>query len=359
MTLPQFKLKLSESYIPGKSKLFKQKKIIKLSANESALGVSNKVKKIINKKIELSKYPDSKSEKLKMAISRKFKCDQKKIICGAGSDEVIQLICQLFLKSKDEVIVPQYSFLMYRIYSKLAGGVVRYSKENNFQISIDEIIKKVSRKTKIVFLANPNNPTGTFLNKKNLLDLRKKLRSNILLVVDDAYEEYIKNNDYESGLNLFKKSKNVIILRTFSKIYGLASLRVGWGYGPKRIIDALNDIKPPFNINSVAQLAAATALKDTHFIKKSFKHNIVWGKKLKKFLSQFNIASNNVNTNFLLLNFNDCKYSANNFKKKLESQGVLLRSMESYKIKNALRLTISSSANNNKLINVIKKIFKK
>jgi histidinol-phosphate aminotransferase len=358
MTLPQFKLKRFDPYKPGKSKLATLKKIIKLSANESALGVSNKVKKIINSNIQVSKYPDSKSKKLRLAISKKFKCNYENIICGAGSDEVIQLICQLFLKPRDEVIIPQYSFLMYRIYSKINGGKIIHARENNYQVCIDEILKKVSNKTKIVFLANPNNPTGTFVKKNDLLKLRKKLKKNILLVVDDAYDEYIKNKNYMSGLNLFRKTKNVIILRTFSKIYGLASLRVGWGYGPKRIIDAMNNIKPPFNVNSIAQLAAIKALEDNSFIMKSYKHNIIWGNKIKNLLSRFNIFSNDVNTNFLLLNFDKCKFSANYIEKKLEDNGIILRSMQNYKIKNTLRLTIGSSDNNKIFINLINKIFK-
>ena len=282
MTLPKFKKNSFESYKPGKSRLSRIKNIIKMSANESALGTSPQVKKEINRKINLSKYPDSKSNNLRLNISKKFNCKFEKIICGAGSDEIIQIICQLCLKPKDEVIVPQFSFLMYRIYSKIVGAKVLFAKENNFKVSVSEIIKKVSKKTKVVFLANPNNPTGTYLKKNELLQLRKKLRSNILLVVDDAYDEYMKKNDYASGLKLFKNSKNVILLRTFSKIYGLASLRIGWGYGPKKIIDAMNVIKPPFNTNMAAQLAAVAALKDKSFIKKSAKHNLIWANKLKK-----------------------------------------------------------------------------
>jgi len=330
-----------------------------MSANESALGVSSKVRKEINKKINFSKYPDGKSNNLKLNISKKFNCEFAKIICGAGSDEIIQIICQLFLKRKDEVIVPQYSFLMYRIYSKIVGAKVLYAKENNFKISISEIIKKVTKKTKIVFLANPNNPTGTYLKKNELLELRKKLRNNILLVVDDAYDEYMKKKDYTSGLKLFKKSANVIILRTFSKIYGLAALRIGWGYGPKKIIDAMNIIKPPFNVNMAAQLAAVAALNDKNFINKSVKHNFIWANKIKNLLDKLNITTNEVGTNFLLLNFDNCKYSANYIQKKLENNGIILRSMQTYKIKNALRLTIGSSSANNKLIRTLKKIFKK
>ena len=187
MSSPKFKKLGIETYKPGKSKLSRLKNIIKLSANESALGVSPKVKKEINKKINISKYPDSKFKNLKRSISNKFKCRFENIICGAGSDEIIQIICTLFLKPKDQVIVPKFSFLMYRIYAKIVGANIIYSKEINFKISVSDILKKVSKKTKIVFLANPNNPTGTYLEKKELIRLRKKLRSIILLVVDDAY----------------------------------------------------------------------------------------------------------------------------------------------------------------------------
>ena len=269
MTTPKFKNFNIEPYKPGKSKIKKLKKIIKLSANESALGMSSKATKIIsNKGLNLERYPDGKSQNLRKEISKKFKCDPDKIICGAGSDEVIQMICQLFLKPKDEVVVPEYSFLMYRIYANIVDAKVKFAKEINFKISNSEILKKVTKNTKIVFLANPNNPTGTYLTKKEILELRKKLNKNILLVVDDAYAEYMKNRDYSSGLDLFKNKDNVFVLRTFSKIFGLASLRVGWGHGSKKIIDALNVIKAPFNVSHLAQLAATESLKDKKFIER-------------------------------------------------------------------------------------------
>ena len=342
MTSIKFKKFDIEAYKPGKSRIGNIKNIIKLSANESALGVSPKVKRILSKNnLNFFRYPDPKSEQLRKEISRKFKCDNEKIICGAGSDEVIQMLCQLILKPKDEVIVPQFSFLMYRIYTKIIGGRVIFSKEKNFKVSVLEIIKKVTKRTKIVFLANPNNPTGTYLTKLELIQLRKKLRKNILLVVDDAYAEYMKNKDYKSGLDLFKNKQNVFILRTFSKVYGLSSLRIGWGYGSKKIIDALNIIKPPFNVNEVAQKAAIESLKDSNFISRSIKHNLFYAKKLKFFLSDYGITSNKVSANFLLLNFQKCKFKAKYFYEKLKNKGIILRSTEDgYKIKNMLRLTI-------------------
>jgi histidinol-phosphate aminotransferase len=359
MTVPKFKKFKIKAYKPGKSKIGKVKKITKLSANESALGVSPKVKRVLNNKnFILSKYPDSKAEVLRKEISNKFNCDFNKIICGAGSDEIIQMICQLYLKPSDEVIVPQYSFLMYRIYTQIVGAKVVFSKEKNFKVSVAEIIKKVTKKTKIVFIANPNNPTGTYLNKLELLELRKNLKKNILLVLDDAYFEYMKNKDYKSSLDLFKNKDNVVVIRTFSKIYGLASLRVGWGYAPKKIINAMNVIKPPFNVNQLAQIAATEALKDRDFIDQSVKHNIMEANKVKNILEKLNIFSNKVTANFLLLNFDKCKFSANYVFNKLKSKGIILRSTEDgYNIKNKLRLTIGSKKENIKLIAAIRVIF--
>ena len=361
MTTIKFRKIDIEAYKPGKSSIRKLKKIVKLSANESALGVSARVKKVIsNKNLNFFRYPDGKSIELRNQISKKFNCNKEKIICGAGSDEVIQMLCQLFLKPKDEVIVPQFSFLMYRIYAKIIGAKVIFAKEKRFKISISEIIKKVTKKTKIIFLANPNNPTGTYLTKIELIELRKKLRKNILLVVDDAYAEYMKNLDYKSGLDLFKNKENVFILRTFSKIYGLSSLRVGWGYGSKKIINALNIIKPPFNVNEVAQKAATESLKDDKFISRSIKHNIFYATKLKDFLNNYDINSNKVSANFLLLDFKKCKLKAKYFYKKLKKKGIILRSTEDgYKIKNALRLTIGSKKENLKFMQVTKSIFKR
>ena len=361
MSTVRFKKFGIEAYKPGRSSIKKFKKIIKLSANESALGMSPKVKKVLSgENLNFFRYPDGKSKVLRNQIAKKFKCDKNKIICGAGSDEIIQMLCQLFLSPRDEVIVPQFSFLMYRIYAKIVGAKVIFAKEKKFKVSISEIIKKVTKKTKIVFLANPNNPTGTYLTKLELIKLRKKLRENILLVVDDAYSEYMKNEDYKSGLDLFKKKQNVFLLRTFSKIYGLSALRVGWGYGSKKIIDALNIIKPPFNVNEVAQKAAVVSLKDSKFISRSIKHNIFYATKLKNFLNKYGISSNKVSANFLLLDFAKCKFSSKYFYKKLKMRGIILRSTDDgYKIKNSLRLTIGSKKENLKFMKATESIFKK
>jgi len=359
MNNPVFRKINLEAYKPGRSVSKNSKKVIKLSANESALGIGKKVQKVLKTfDNKIAKYPDGKFKSLTYAISKKYKCHQNQIICGSGSDEIIQMLCQLFLKKGDEVIVPQYSFLMYRIYAKIVDAKVVFSKEIKFKASIEEILKKVTKKTKIVFLANPNNPTGTYISNKELIELRKKLASRILLVVDDAYFEYMVNKDYRSGLEIFKNKKNVFILRTFSKIHGLASLRIGWGYGDKKIINELYKIKPPFNVNKIAQVCAEEALKDKEFIKKSVKHNALWCKKIKKELENYKISTNKIGPNFFLLNFIRCKISADKIEKKLENYGIILREMRSYGIKNCLRLTIGNKKENLFFLNKMKSIFK-
>ncbi|MFL2852633.1 MAG: histidinol-phosphate transaminase [Candidatus Pelagibacter sp.] len=357
MKLPKPNNIQTVKYVPGMS-LFKKKIAkIKLSANESALGPSPKAKKeYIKVSKSFARYPDSDGTFLRETLSNKFKIDKNRIILGSGSDQIFELICKSYLKKGDEVIVPKYSFIIYRIYSKMNGAKVIYSKENNFTISVSDIIKRVSKKTKIVFLANPNNPTGTYISKKDLLFLRKKLKSNILLVVDDAYFEYVKQKDYLPALKLFSNYKNVVVTRTFSKIYGLAGLRVGWGYGSKKIIDVLNKIKPPFNVNRAALFAASAAVKDNTWLKKEIKHVNNWNKKMFNEFKKMKIETNGSFSNFLLVNFDKVKIKSSKVFKLLAKGGILVRKMDVYGIKNSLRITIGKNNENRKLILKMKKI---
>ena len=357
MNLPKPKKINAEKYITGLS-LFKQKVAkIKLSANESALGPSPKAIKEYNKVAKnLKRYPDSDGVYLRNTLSKKFKLDPNRIILGSGSDQIFELICKAFLSKNDEVIVPEYSFIIYRIYSKIYGAKIKYAKEKNFRISVKNILSKVSRKTKIVFLANPNNPTGTIVSKQELLLLRRKLRSNILLVVDDAYYEYVKDKNYLSGMKIFSKSKNVLVTRTFSKIYGLAGLRIGWGYGPKNLINALNQVKPPFNINRAALFAAVESIKDTKWLNKEIKHVNRWSKIFYNNFKNLGIETNYTYGNFLLVNFNKIKGNSKKVFLKLAKAGILVRKMDVYKIKNSLRITIGNNLENKKFLNIIKKI---
>ena len=357
MNLPRPKKINTEKYVAGLS-LFNQKAVkIKLSANESALGPSPRAIKEFNKVSKnLKRYPDSEGIFLKSVLANKFKLDPTRIILGAGSDQIFELICKSFLNKNDEVIVPEFSFIIYRIYSKVYGAKIKFAKEKNYRISINNILSKVTKKTKIVFLANPNNPTGTIINKKELIKLRKKLRSNILLVVDDAYFEYVKDKNYLPGMKLFSNSKNVIITRTFSKIYGLAGLRVGWGYGPKNLISALNQVKPPFNINRAALFAAVESIRDVKLLNKEIKHVNRWAKIFYNNFKSLGIETNSSYGNFLLVNFNKVRMNAKKIFLKLAKNGILVRKMDVYRIKNSLRITIGNSLENKKFIKTLRKI---
>ena len=359
MKLPKPRNIKVERYIGGLSKIKKIDNPIKLSANESALGASPRAMHAFQReKNKIFNYPDSDCNLLRDVISKKFNIDSSRIICGAGSDQIFDFICKVFLDKGDEVIVTEFGFIMHRIYAALHRAQVVLAKEKNFKASIDNILKKVTVRTKIVFIANPNNPTGTYLSKDEMLNLRKKLRSNILLVVDDAYFEFMNKKDFSSGLDIFKDTENVLITRTFSKIYGLAGLRLGWGYSSKKIIDVMYQIKPPFNVNRAALSASIEAINDNDWIKKAIEHNILWSKKISTVLEENKIAANKPSANFFLMNFDKTKTNSNEAFEKLTTKRLILRKMNQYKIPNSLRLTIGNEAANEHFIKSINEICK-
>tara|TARA_Y100001960_G_scaffold3108_1_gene3372 strand:- start:1379 stop:2461 length:1083 start_codon:yes stop_codon:yes gene_type:complete len=358
MKLPRPRKIIAEKYVAGLS-LFKSiRSPIKLSANESALGPSPKAVKSYNSIGKgFVRYPDSDGTFFRKVLGKKFRLDRNRIILGSGSDQIFELVCKLFLNKGDEVVVTQYSFIIYRIYSRMCGATVKFAKEENFKPSVQSILDCVNRKTKIVFLANPNNPTGTYLDRNEMLELRKKLRSDILLVVDDAYCEFIEDPNFVSGMELFSKSKNVLITRTFSKIYGLAGLRIGWGYSSKAIIQKLYEIKPPFNVSRPALFAATQAVQDISWLNKAIKHNNYWSEKIFDVIDKIGIATNKTNVNFFLLNFDFVNKSSSQVFNKLANSGILVRQMDVYSIKNSLRVTIGNNYENKKFIKTLRKIF--
>ncbi len=359
MSLPKpIKINI-ERYIGGLSKFKKINNPIKLSANESALGASPKAIKAFEKdKNNILSYPESDSNTLRKEISKKFNIELDRIICGSGSDQIFDLTCKLFLKEGDEVIVSEYGFIMHKIYASLSGAKVLLAKEDNYKASVDKIVEKVNNKTKIVFIANPNNPTGTYLSKNEMLNLRKKLRSDILLVVDDAYFEFMNKDDFNSGLDIFKEEPNVLITRTFSKIYGLAGLRLGWGYSSKEIIEAMYQIKPPFNVNRAALVAGTEAINDSEWTEKAIAHNTLWADKIFSALKENKIETNKPTANFFLMNFDKAKFNSEEAFEKLANERIILRKMTQYKINNSLRLTIGDELSNIHFIKTIRNIFK-
>jgi len=359
MILPKPRNINVERYIGGLSKLKKIDNSIKLSANESAIGASPKATKAFEReKNKILSYPESDSHSLRNVIAKKFNIKSNRIICGAGSDQIFDLVCKSFLKRGDEVVVTEFGFIMHKIYASIHGAKILIAKENKYKASINEILKKITYKTKIVFIANPNNPTGTYLSKNEMITLRKKLRSNILLVVDDAYFEFMNQNNFTSGLDLFKKKPNVLITRTFSKIYGLAGLRLGWGYSSKKIIDSMYQIKPPFNVNRAALAASIEAIKDNEWTKKAIKHNTLWAKKIFSVLKKNKVDTNKPTANFFLMNFNKTKINSNEVFNKLANKRLILRKMSQYKIPNSLRLTIGNKKANEHFIKSIESILK-
>ncbi|MCI5053426.1 MAG: histidinol-phosphate transaminase [Pelagibacteraceae bacterium] len=357
MTLPKPKTVNVDLYIGGLSNIQNVSNPVKLSANESALGPSPKVLEIFKSGFNLKKYPDGKSSKLKETIAKKFSINEDQILIGSGSDEIISLICQSFLNKDDEVIMSEDSFLMYRIYSQLNGAVVRFAKNKNNKFSVSETLKLVTNKTKIVFIANPNNPSGTYINSDELMKLRKNLPENILLMVDDAYAEFVTKNDYKSGLDIFKNSKNTVVSRTFSKIFGLANLRLGWGFGSKEIIEAANLFRPPFNISGIAEKAGCAAILDDEWIKKNVEHNEKWSKIIFEKISSKNIITNDPVANFFLLNFDNAKLNSEQAFDIFINNKILLRKMNTYGIKNSLRVTIGTDEENKTFLDILDKNF--
>jgi len=354
MKLPTAKNIHIDSYSSGLSRIVNSTNLIKLSQNETPLGPCSEVSKIIKKSlINVSRYPDGNSSLLREKISKKFKLEKDQIIIGCGSDEIISLVCQAFLNKDDEVILSENSFLMYRIYAQINGAKVIFSKEKNNTFDIEETIKSITNRTKIIFIANPNNPTGTYLNKEDILKLRSLIPSHILLMIDDAYAEFMISKDFKSGLDLFKDYKNVIVCRTFSKIYGIANLRLGWGYSSKEIIKSLNLIRPPFNISGVTQEAGVASLSNQKWLNKNIKHNTKWSKIFYKKLSEKKFKTNKPCANFFLMNCDNLKLNSDDIFNIFLKYNILLRKMTSYRIKNSLRVSIGNDKENKKFLKVL------
>ena len=349
-----------ETYKPnfGKSKL---DNLIRLSANEGALGTSlNAIRALKSISTNLHRYPPQVSEDLVNAIAKRYSLNKDRIILGNGSDELISIIAQAFLDTNDEAIYTEYGFLQFPQAIAVAGAKGIIAKDNGLIASVDNILSKVNNKTKVVFLANANNPTGTFIPKDEVIRLHNSIPSNILLVYDAAYSEFIDNNEYIDGSCLVEKNKNVIMLRTFSKLHGLASLRLGWGYCSEYILDNLMKVRGPFSVNTPAITAGIAAVEDTYFQKKSVAHNLKWMTWIEKQLILLNLNFQKSVTNFLLIKFpNKVKYSANNAEKFLAKRGILVRGMAVYKLTNYLRVSIGTEKENIKLIKELKTFLEK
>jgi histidinol-phosphate aminotransferase len=345
-----------ENYIPGKSKVG-DKKVIKLSSNENALGASPKALiAYIEHAKDVFRYADGSSTLLREKIAQKNNINPNQIVCGAGSDEIIALLTSSFVSVGDEVIYSEYGFLMYPISAQRVGAKAIKVKEKNLKTDVDAIINAVNKKTKIIFIANPNNPTGSYLNKDEINKLVANIPANVLIVLDHAYQEFVTVEDFYDGLEMVNKYKNVVLTRTFSKIYGLASLRIGWSYSSQNIADILNKARGPFNVSGPAQVSALASLDDDDFTQASKNHNTKWLKILNEELISINkIKIHPSIANFILIDFLSPK-NCEKVNQKLLENFIIFREMKGYGLPACLRATIGTDQENEIIIENIKKI---
>ncbi len=346
-------------YEPGKTGRPDSKvKSVKLSSNESPLSFSSKtLKKIKETKINLEKYPDPDCTRLRLKIAQIYNISKNNIIFGNGSDEIFFLIAYCFLNPKTEGLYSKHAFLIYPIAINAAGGRCSVANEKNFKADVNALLNKCNKNTRVCFIANPNNPTGTYLNKRDIKRLREGLPKKCLLVIDSAYSEYVVEKDYSDSLSYAKKRNDIIVTRTFSKIFGISSQRLGWAYCPKDIATTLNKLRPAFNINSFAQLLGEYVLDDKEFLEKSIKHNLFWKEWLTVKFKEMGFEVIPSVANFILIRFKNQRASSL-LADELAKSNIYVRKLENYGLPDCLRITIGLEKDLKKLITVTKRIFK-
>ncbi len=344
-----------EAYVPGKSQGGPGVKVHKLSANENPLGPSAKAVAAFQSANALELYPDGSSTRLREAIAAQYGLDPARIVCGTGSDELLMLTAAAFAGPGDEVLYSQHGFLVYRIAALAAGATPVVAPEKDYRTDVDALLAAVTDKTRVVFLANPNNPTGTYLPFDEVKRLQRGLPPHVLLALDAAYAEYVRRNDYEAGIELVATCPNVVMLRTFSKIYGLAALRVGWLYGPAEVADAVNRIRGAFNVSAPGLAAAVAAIEDTAHVETAVAHNETWLPWLAQELTALGLTVTPSVTNFLLVHFPPTPgRTAKEADAFLSQRGLILRRVDSYGLPDALRVTIGTEEANRLLVEALK-----
>jgi histidinol-phosphate aminotransferase len=349
------------AYVPGKSTAPGVAKVFKLSSNETPLGPSPSAIAAYRTAGEhLEDYPDGSASALRDAIGTAFGLDPDRIVCGAGSDDLLNLLARAYLTDGDEAIYTKHGFVVYPIATMGTGAKAVAVAEKDFTADVDAILKAVTPKTRIVFLANPNNPTGTYVPFDEVKRLQKSLPAHVLLVLDAAYAEYVQRNDYESGIELVATTDNVVMTRTFSKIHGLAALRLGWMYGPAHVVDAVNRIRGPFNVNGPAIAAGIAAMRDTAHVEKSRAHNTRWLAWLTEEIGKLGLPVTPSAANFVLIHFPDTKgRTAKEADAFLTKRGLILRQVAVYKLPNALRMSVGTEEANRLVVQTLKEFLGK
>ena len=345
-----------EPYVPGKSSAPGVAKVFKLSSNETPLGPSPHAIEAYKKfAMHLEDYPDGAASALREAIGRAFGLDPARIVCGAGSDDLLNLLARAYLADGDEAIHTTHGFLVYPIATLGTGAKPVIAPETNYTASVDAILAALTKKTKVVFLANPNNPTGTYVSFDEVKRLHRSLPPNVLLVLDAAYAEYVRRNDYASGIELVATSDNVVMTRTFSKIHGLAALRLGWMFGPPHVVAAINRIRGPFNVNGPAIAAGIAAIEDHAHQERARQHNDRWLAWLAQEFEKLGLTATPSVANFLLIHFPETKgRTAKDADAFLTARGLILRQVGAYKLPNALRMSVGIEEANRLVVAALK-----
>jgi len=349
------------AYVPGKSNAPGLARVFKLSSNETPLGPSPRAVAAYKAvATHLEDYPDGSAFELRQAIGRAFGLDPQRIVCGAGSDDLLNLLARAYLADGDEAIHTTHGFLVYPIATLATGAKPVVAAETDYTANVDAILGAVTKKTKIVFLANPNNPTGTYISFDEVKRLHRGLPPHVLLVLDAAYAEYVRRNDYESGIELVATSENVVMTRTFSKIHGLAALRLGWLFGPAHVVAAINRIRGPFNVNAPAIAAGIAAIEDHGHQERSREHNTRWLGWLALEVEKLGLRATPSVANFLLIHFPQAKgRAAAEADAFLTARGLILRQLGAYKLPNALRMSVGTEEANRLVVATLKEFLAK
>ena len=337
-------------YKGGKAKVSGLDNIIKLSSNENPFGPSKKINSNINVK-NLNRYPEISGETLRKKISILHNIESNQIILGCGSDETLLFAALSFCQSGDEIIHAEHGFEMYSIIAKVVGAVSRLAKETNYKLTVSSICDQLTPATKLIYIANPNNPTGSYLTKIEIRDLMSIIPKNIIVVLDEAYAEYVNKNDYDNDFSLVKKYENIIITRTFSKAYGLAGIRLGWCYASPKVASILNRVKGPFNTNTLAQNIALIAIQDQGHISMTVRENKINKEWFEKELNRLGIKSIESFANFSFIE--STTRMAKIIYEALENEGILIRQLHSYNLPHCLRISIGTLKEMKKIIKII------
>ena len=333
------------AYVGGRHSIDGVAETFKMSANENPLGASPLALAALQQPGDPSLYPDGEAAQLRAALAELNGLKAEQIVCGNGSDEILHLLAQAYLQSGDEILHTQHAFLIYKLASRAAGAQPIEVAETDLTANVDALLAAVSEKTKIVFLANPNNPTGTMISADEVTRLNAGLPDDVLLLLDGAYAEYVDPAVYPAGFDMVEAHDNVVVTRTFSKAYGLAALRLGWGYCPPAIADVLNRLRGPFNVNQLALQAGLEALKDQAHIADSRAHNHQWRDWLVQQIGGLGLTVRTTQANFILVSF-DSPQTAAAAEEFMCAQGVIPRGLVAYGLPTSLRLSVGTEAGN-------------